>query len=433
MRLTRRTLLTAAAALPAMPARAAAPRTLTAGTRTLDVLGKPATVFSLTAPDGKPGLFFAPGERFSVIFHNDLAESTLLHWHGLTPPPGQDGTPGLSAPAIVAGDSVAYDFPLVRPATAWAHPLGLQQQRLLCAPIVVHAPTDAPTHEHVMLLADFAFADAAALQARLGTGEGDGETIAYDAWLANDRTLDDPELVAVEPGEWLRLRIVNAASATGFTVATGGLHARLIAVDGNPVVPLDDTRFPLALGQRLDLMLRVPTQGAYPILAAAEAGTGRAGIVLATPGARVAKLAREAKRPAGLLDPAFEKRLAADHRLAAMRPDRSFAIRLEGQARPYAWRITGDDLAVRAGDRVEIAVANATDRAQPIHLHGHVFEVVGIGDVRLAGALRDTVSVSPGETITLAFDANNPGEWLLHSTHLYRLLAGMAAILRYGA
>ncbi len=432
MSLTRRTLLAAAAALPTTPPRAA-PRVLTAGTRTLDVLGKPATVFSLTGPDGKPDLAFAPGERFSVTFHNDLRDSTLLHWHGLTPPPAQDGTPALSAPAIAAGQSVAYDFPLVRPATAWAHPLGLQQQRLLCAPIVVHAPTDAPTREHLLLLADFAFADAAALQAALGTGEGDGESIAYDAYLANDRTLDDPELVAMEPGEWLRLRIVNAASATGFTIATGGLHARLIAVDGNPVVPLDDTGFPLALGQRLDLMLRVPTQGAYPILAAAEAGTGRAGIVLATPGARVAKLAREAKRPADLLDPAFEKRLAADHRLAAMRPDRSFAIRLEGQARPYAWRITGDDLAVRAGDRVEIAVANATDRAQPIHLHGHVFEVVGIGDVRLAGALRDTVSVPPGQTITLALDANNPGEWLLHSTHLYRLLAGMAAILRYGA
>jgi FtsP/CotA-like multicopper oxidase with cupredoxin domain len=431
MSLTRRALLAVVVAAPAMQAHADGPRTLTASTRTLDVLGKPATVFSLLGPDGKPGLAFAPGERFSVTFHNDLTESTLLHWHGLTPSPAQDGTPSLSGPAVVAGDTATYDFPLSRPATAWAHPLGLQQQRLLSAPLIVHAPTDAPVREHVMLLADFAFADAAALQAGLGTG--DGEAIAYDAFLANDRTLDDPELVVAAPGETLRFRIINAACATGFTIDTGGLLARLIAVDGNPVVPFDASSFPLALGQRLDLLLRIPASGAYAVLAIAEASTGRAGIVLTTRGARVAKLPLVADQPAAPLDAGFEKRLAADHRLPAMRPDRSLAIRLDGQARPYAWSIGGDDLTVRAGERVEIAITNATDRAQPIHLHGHVFEVVGIGDVRMAGALRDTVLVPAGITVTLALDADNPGAWLLHSAHLYRLLAGMAAILRYGA
>ena len=36
---------------------------LTAGTRTLVVNGKPARVFGLTGPDGKPGLTLTPGER----------------------------------------------------------------------------------------------------------------------------------------------------------------------------------------------------------------------------------------------------------------------------------------------------------------------------------------------------------------------------------
>lgn len=433
MSLTRRTLLAAATALPTLPARAATLRTLTAGTRTLDVLGRPATVFSLLGGDNRPGLAFAPGERFWVRFRNHLTESTLLHWHGLTPPPADDGTPGLSGPVVFSGQSVINDFRLTRPATAWAHPLGLQQQRLLSAPIIVHGPTDAATREHILLLADFAFTDAAELQARLGKSPGDGETIAYDAFLANDRTLDDPETVPVTPGETLRLRIINAACATGFTITTPGLAARLIAVDGNKVVPFTAASFPLALGQRLDLLLRIPQAGSYPILATAAGRTDRAGIVLATAGAPVIKRRRHAPQPAAQLDPMFEKRLAADHRLPAMPPDRRFAIRLEGQARPYAWRIGGDTLAVRAGDRVEIAVSNATDRAQAIHLHGHIFEVVGFGRTRMAGALRDTVSVPSGQTITLAFDAENPGTWLLHSTHLYRLLAGMATILRYGA
>ncbi|MDE2334978.1 MAG: multicopper oxidase family protein [Rhodospirillales bacterium] len=438
MKLSRRALLGAAAMLPAAtvcaePARALTARTLTAGTRTLDVLGKPTTVFSLVGDEGKPGLAFAPGEPFAVTFRNELSESTLLHWHGLTPPPAQDGTPGLSAAAILAGGSAEYRFPLLRPATAWAHPLGLQQQRLLAAPIIVHAPADAALHEQIMQLADFAFADAGELQAALGGAEGDGEAIAYDAFLANGRSLDDPEIRPVAAGETLRVRIINAASATGFTIETGALEAHLVAVDGNPIVPLAASSFPLALGQRLDLLVRVPDAGAYPIIAAAEGRTDRAGLVLATRGARVARLARQAPQQAGLLDAGFEKRLAADHRLPAMRPDRRLSIRLDGQARPYAWTITGDDLRVHAGERVELAITNATDRAQPVHLHGHVFEVVGIGDGRMAGALRDTVSVAAGATVTVAFDADNPGAWLLHSTHLYRLLAGMAAILSYGA
>lgn len=432
MKLTRRTLLATAAALPALPARAATPAELTAGETVLDVLGKPATVLSLTGEAGAQGLAFEEGQVFWVAFTNGLAQSTLLHWHGLLPPQAQDGTPGLSGPAVLAGKSRTYDFRLPRPATAWAHPLGLQQQRLLSAPVIVHARTDTPAHEHIVMLADFAFASPEALQAALGGDTGDGETIAYDAYLANGTTLDDPEIVPVTPGETLRLRIINAACATDFTVSTGSLVARLIAVDGNPIVARDGTRFPIALGQRLDLLLRIPPDGAHAIIASAAGSLGRAGIVLATPGARVEKLARSAAAPTPF-DAGFEQRLAASHRLPAMRPDRQLAIRLEGQPRPYAWRISGDALEVRAGERVEIAVANTTDRLQAIHLHGHFFEVVGMGDARLAGALRDTVAIAAGETMTLAFDANHPGSWLLQSTHLYRLLAGMAAILRYVA
>lgn len=427
MSLTRRGLL-AAAALPALPAGAAAPAELTAGETVLDVLGKSATTLSLTGAAGAPGLDFDSGEWFWTRFTNGLAESTLLHWHGLIAPQAQDGTPGLSGPAVLAGASRDYAFRLTRPATAWAHPLGLQQQRLLAAPVIVHAKSDTPAHEHVMMLADFAFAGPEALQAGLRSGE----PIAYDAWLANGRTLDDPEIVPVPPRMTLRLRIINAACATNFTVTTGNLAARLIAVDGNPVVPVEGTRFPIALGQRLDLLLRVPSEGAWPILAQADSGPGRAGVVLATPGARVAKTARLAAAPEAL-DTGFEKRLAAGDRLAAMRPDRSLRVRLEGQAQPYAWRITGDALDISAGERVEIAVTNATDRVQTLHLHGHVFEVVGMGTARIAGALRDTVAIAAGERVTIALDADNPGTWLLQSTHLYRLLAGMAAIVRYVA
>jgi hypothetical protein len=39
---------------------------LTAGTRTLTVKGKPARVFGLIGPNGKPGITLSPRERFRV-------------------------------------------------------------------------------------------------------------------------------------------------------------------------------------------------------------------------------------------------------------------------------------------------------------------------------------------------------------------------------
>ena len=67
----------------------------------------------------------------------------------------------------------------------------------------------------------------------------------------------------------------------------------------------------------------------------------------------------------------------------------------------------------------------------PMHLHGHSFQVVGIGTQRFSGAMRDTVLVTPKETVTIAFDANNPGWWFYHCHNLYHLAAGMATSVRY--
>src|SRR5271168_1012603 len=77
---------TAADGLIRPAAAAALPLRVTAGTRTLEVNGKAATVFGLTGPDGKPGLTLAPGERFAVSLANETNGPTIIHWHGQLPP-----------------------------------------------------------------------------------------------------------------------------------------------------------------------------------------------------------------------------------------------------------------------------------------------------------------------------------------------------------
>lgn len=48
--------------------------------------------------------------------------------------------------------------------------------------------------------------------------------------------------------------------------------------------------------------------------------------------------------------------------------------------------------------------------SHPMYLHGHHFQVTAINGAKLAGAVRDTVLVPPGASMTIAFDANNPGD-----------------------
>ncbi|MCY1221158.1 hypothetical protein D9M72_332030 [compost metagenome] len=101
-----------------------------------------------------------------------------------------------------------------------------------------------------------------------GMAAMDLNDIEYDAYLANDRTLGDPQVVHTEKGGRDRLGIINGATATAFTTDTGSLNGRLVAVDGQAVQPFPGNRFPISMGQRLDILLDLPkTGGAHPVFA----------------------------------------------------------------------------------------------------------------------------------------------------------------------
>jgi FtsP/CotA-like multicopper oxidase with cupredoxin domain len=104
----------------------------------------------------------------------------------------------------------------------------------------------------------------------------------------------------------------------------------------------------------------------------------------------------------------------------------------------YVWSINGvawnkdvPPLPISKGEHVEMVIKNNTLMPHPMHLHGHEFQVVEINAKRLSGAVRDSVLVTPGARVVIAFDANNPGWWAFHCHLLYHLEAGMFTTLRY--
>lgn len=272
----------------------------------------------------------------------------------------------------------------------------------------------------------------------MGGMQMDLNDIAFDAYLANDRDLSDPMIVPVDPGSRVRLRIINGASSTNFWIDLGALSGTLVAVDGMDVLPVAGRRFELAMAQRLDIEVLVPGGGgAFPVLAQREGDRLRTGIFLATRGAEIGRVPKESEilAPPVLLD--LERQLVAAEPLPRRSPDRRIALDLTGDMNSYVWGLNGltygdrVPLDVTSGERVEINLRNQTMMSHPMHLHGHHFQVVGLGNARLSGALRDTVIVPPMESVTIAFDADNPGEWPLHCHNLYHMAAGMMTTVRY--
>ena len=422
--ISRRHVLTTGAAVAAagMPlfraaAAATAAQRLTATTRSLDVNGKAVRVFGLIGPGGKSGLTLAPGEAFRVDLANTIDAPTIIHWHGQMPPWMQDGFPWPQVPALPAGTTRSYDYQPI-PGTYWMHSHhGLQEQSLMTAPLIVQSADQAREDrlDVVMMLHDFSFRAPLELLAGLtGTtvaaaermatqlenvpsprdqpvsanGSGaipagmsqagssamamprgaaaDLNDIDYDAFLANERTLADPEVVRVSAGARVRLRIINAASSSQFWIDLGRLTGQVVAVDGHPVHPVAGGRFPLAIAQRLDILLDLAGRGAFPILAEVEGRRARTGIILATADARVARI-DDATSAAPALDNSLEARLSAADPLPARAtgprpPDRVFG--------PDAALFMGAERTILARDRAADAAQGAARRNradQPDH------------------------------------------------------------------
>jgi FtsP/CotA-like multicopper oxidase with cupredoxin domain len=197
------------------------------------------------------------------------------------------------------------------------------------------------------------------------------------------------------------------------------------------------SRFPLAAAQRLDLLIDLPGSGAYPIIAQVEGKRARTGIVLATSGASVSRVAAEAGEDAPPVDLSLERRLEAVTALAPRTPDVTQRVTLAGGMAPYAWSLNGEfwpnitPLMVATGQRVAIEMVNHSMMAHPMHLHGHAFQVIAINGAPFVGAVRDTVLVPTMGTVTIAFDADNPGRWAFHCHILYHQATGMMTEVRY--
>lgn len=414
----------------------------------------PVWAFNGTSPG--PLLRYRQGDTVEILVANRLPQPTTVHWHGVRVPIAMDGVPNVTQPPIPPGGTFAVRYRAEDAGTYWYHP---HQSSFEQVPrglhgmmIVDEAKPFRVDRELAWVLADYKLDGGNRQVEDFGRVRDFGSEGRHgNVVTLNGRAAGEHRRVEMRPGERVRLRLLNAASARAFLLEFGGLSPWVIAYDGQAVAPhpIPDGRLLLGAGQRTDLVLDMPDAAGRSFVVKDHRVGG--GTIATIAGAGRPVRAKALPRPAALasnrhVEPNIAK--ATDHYLV-------FEGGIGGE--PAIGRVDGQALKVddimkkhglawtmnytaqqehammheplfrcRRGEHVTLKIMNNTDWEHPVHLHGHFFRVLALNDVKTRlREWRDTVMIDPRGSADIAFVAENPGEWMFHCHILDHAAGGM--------
>ncbi|MFF0084785.1 multicopper oxidase family protein [Streptomyces canus] len=263
---------------------------------------------------------------------------------------------------------------------------------------------------------------------------GDAGDVKYPHHLINGRVAADPDVYTGKPGKKVRLRIINAGGDTAYRVALGGHKLTITHTDGFPVRHQEVDALLVGMGERYDVLVTLG-DGVFPLVALAE-GKNANGLALVRTGSGSKPPATvRPKELDGMIMTASQLRADDDVLLKSAKTDATHQIKLTGGMDKYNWAINGrpfdmkdpqaNPIVIQEGQRVRLDFVNDTDMWHPMHLHGHTFQLGALGP------RKDTAIVLPKKKLSVFFDADNPGQWMLHCHNAYHGEAGMMANVAY--
>jgi len=416
-----------------------------------------------------PEIRVRQGERLRVVVENGLDEETTVHWHGVRLPNVMDGVPDLTQRPIGSGETFTYEFDAIDAGTFWYHPHQRsfeQVGRGLYGPLIVEEAEPIRVDRDVTwILDDWRLTKSAAISDDFGNGHD----MSHNGRVGNTVTINGhvPDTFAVQQGERIRLRLINAANARIFGLDFQDHEPVVIALDGQPVAPHAPDGGLVVLGpaMRVDVVLDM----------AGEPGSRSAIVDRFYEGLeyRLIDLSYDTE-PLRDRPPKWPMELPAN---PLPEPDIKNAVRHEvmfnggrmggmvmaemggsmgdgssdgmrgGMGSMMRmmhsgkiWFINGvaaeghimDPMLTLERDRSYVlAMTNATAWHHPIHLHGHSFRVVTRnGQATTHREWQDTVMMAPRERVEIAFVADNPGNWMFHCHILEHQAAGMMGVIR---
>ncbi len=472
-----------------------------------------------------PTLRFREGEELIIRVSNTLDELSSIHWHGLILPYTQDGVPGFSYTGIQPGETFTYRFPARQAGTYWYHShSAMQEQRGLYGAIIIEPKAPDPFHydrEYAVVLSDWHDTWPKRIFAKLKrqsdyynfhqqtlfdllhrrTGESLGnaikERLAWGkmrmmktdiadvsgyAYLINGMDPKQNWTALFQPGERIRLRLVNASAMSLMDIYIPGLSMTVVQADGNNIHPVTVDELRIAVAETYDVLIE-PENRAYTLMAEPIGRTGYARATLTPHRDMSAQVPPVRPRPqltmadmpmspghaghamqhgvdhaamghdtasndvrptdtfyrvgSGLVPVAYNGgKFLSYSDLKALRPiyperpvDRELTLRLTGNMERYIWSINGqtfadaEPLRFRQGERVRFRFINDTMMIHPMHLHG-MWMILDNGHGRYRPA-KHVILVAPAMTVTAEVEIDAAGHWPFHCHLLYHMHGGM--------
>lgn len=275
----------------------------------VNVTGETIEAITINGQMPGPTLTFTEGDTAVMKVTNTMSVPATVHWHGLLVPNAVDGVPYVTTLPVLPGKTETYRFPLIQTGTYWYHShFGLQEQYGLKGTIVIkpkkvskNAPRDVvlsvgdwnneiPSHNLRSLKRNSPYFSLKKNQVQTITGaiqsdsfgnlikrnfynvlDADLSDVGYDAFITNGK----PQWqVKGNPGDRLRLRVVNTSTSSYFYLNYAGGPLEVIAADGLDITPTKLDRLLIATAESYDFLVTVPQSGQYEFRATSFDGTG---------------------------------------------------------------------------------------------------------------------------------------------------------------
>jgi len=275
---------------------------------TVNYTGKKRPAMAINGTIPAPTLEFTEGDSAVIYVHNEMMMETSIHWHGIILPNRYDGVSYLTTAPIMPGETHLFKFPLVQHGTYWYHSHTMvQEQSGLYGAFIIHKKQEPAQKEYTLLLSDWTDQNPAEVERSLhnqtdwyaikkGSVQSYGEAIGkgnfgtkltnewkrmvamdvsdvyYDRFLSNGQTQQSaPQFKA---GDTIKLHIINGSSSTYFWINYAGGKITIVANDGEEVEPVKVDRMLIAVAETYDVLVTLPKNGSYELLATAEDRSG---------------------------------------------------------------------------------------------------------------------------------------------------------------
>ena len=286
---------------------------LTIDSMSVDFTGKRRTAMAINGSIPGPLLRWREGDTVTLRVRNRLPHDTSIHWHGILLPANMDGVPGFSFAGIAPDGMYEYRFKVKQSGTYWYHSHSAFQEQLgVYGPLIIDPEEPEPfayDRDYVVFLSDWTDESPARVLAKLKKRSdyynqgrrtlGDFiDDVADNGWtdtiserwawakmnmsptdladisgatytyLLNGQAPDSNWTGLFQPGERIRLRLINGSAMSYFDFRIPGLKLTVVAADGQNVEPVQVDEVRLAVAETLDVIVEPDgSQDAYTLFA----------------------------------------------------------------------------------------------------------------------------------------------------------------------